>query len=377
MHSRQGIAGVSIFSFEHIPLHYTPCMFSYCRELAMAVRQAILDGDEKLACTLVFYGANEEGLGQLAGDHQMEMLMMLLLRQGYDFEAERKYSSALWVATAGHDNPCMPIIRMLLETGVGREQVTYGFEGLLCNRIAASFEGEFASQEHYDAMELFIKTNPWVVNADIRSELNEKCSPLHVVGDKKTLSMLLWSGADLESRDAHGNTPLTARLIISHKITSQLVQSFVDELVQSFVDAGADVNTRNNAGATPLLNYLQDGCVCDMDIGMLDILLRSGADETAVDNHGEGAMEYLHRYGEGEYAGVLKLLANAPVDRRWRRRGLVVMCIARHGRGFLEVQPVVVSRNSSNAWPGVARRLVEIGTGDGTQGIFRTIVGFL
>lgn len=82
----------------------------------------------------------------------------------------------------------------------------------------------------------------------------------------------------------------------------------------------------------------------------MDFLLKSGADETVTDDEGKTAVQRLDQgalnpnlyYTEGGTAGYYsarharKLLANAPAgraNRRWRRRALLVMCIARHRRG--------------------------------------------
>ncbi|CAN0442680.1 unnamed protein product, partial [Laminaria digitata] len=61
----------------------------------------------------------------------------------------------------------------------------------------------------------------------------------------------------------------------------------------------------------------------------VDLLLRWGADETELDNDGKTAAEVigtlLGPYGQAADADrERELLANAPADRAWRRRGLVV-----------------------------------------------------
>lgn len=71
-------------------------------------------------------------------------------------------------------------------------------------------------------------------------------------------------------------------------------------------------------------------------------------------------------------SAVLKLLTNAPANRRWRRLALIPMCVARHNRDFVPMNPVEVSDNDS--WSDLAAWLLEMVSGGGTNGIFRTIL---
>lgn len=64
---------------------------------------------------------------------------------------------------------------------------------------------------------------------------------------------------------------------------------------------------------------------------MVDLLLRWGADETIVDRTGETAFDILGMVEEvnglaGDAERVRELLANAPINRAWRRRGYLVLC---------------------------------------------------
>lgn len=148
--------------------------------------------------------------------------------------------------------------------------------------------------------------------------------------------------------------------------------------MQGFLYHGADPNTRDLDGYTPLLNYVS-GYRAEPRI--VDLLLRAGACETLVDVDIDAASYVRLRGSDGDgyeedKVEVLQLLTNAPIDRRWRRRALIVMCIARHNRDFVPVEPIVVSANDT--WSRVAAWLLEMGTGAaGTDGIFRSIVGYL
>jgi ankyrin repeat protein len=65
--------------------------------------------------------------------------------------------------------------------------------------------------------------------------------------DKQAIHKLLDNGADVEARDAQGNTPL-------------ILASFhaSPECVELLIDKGADVNAANGAGATPLIRAATD-----------------------------------------------------------------------------------------------------------------------
>lgn len=65
---------------------------------------------------------------------------------------------------------------------------------------------------------------------------------------------------------------------------------------------------------------------------MVDSLLRSGADEILLNTEGKSAADLIGRWVKiqdrvaDEIERVLYLLANAPADRAWRRRGYLVLC---------------------------------------------------
>ena len=90
---------------------------------------------------------------------------------------------------------------------------------------------------------------------------------------------------------------------------------------------------------------------------MVNLLLRAGADETLLDGAGNSAADMVEwgqdndddEWVEDEADGVRQLLANAPADRAWRRRGYLVMC-----RAYPDRMQLVPEGSSGNA--SVARR---------------------
>ena len=140
---------------------------------------------------------------------------------------------------------------------------------------------------------------------------------------------------------------------------------------------------------------------------VVDALLRAGADETIVDNQGRKASDVVggevaeeERLAE-DFERVSELLANAPADRAWRRRGYLVLCRAHPHRVQHHSQASNDTDHSDTARRTRSRaKLARAGgvaggsTVDGRpgvdwdivmtrvlllqeEGIFRTIVGYL
>ncbi|CAM9361966.1 unnamed protein product, partial [Laminaria digitata] len=61
---------------------------------------------------------------------------------------------------------------------------------------------------------------------------------------------------------------------------------------------------------------------------VVDLLLRWGADESELNRGGKTAVQVVGDTADADR--VRELLANAPADRAWRRRGLLLLCLARN-----------------------------------------------
>eukprot|EP00903_Cladosiphon_okamuranus_P005667 g5630.t1 len=95
----------------------------------------------------------------------------------------------------------------------------------------------------------------------------------------------------------------------------------------------ANVNTTDQDGWTPLHEACSQG-----QADHADLLLGWEADETIVDDSGKTLSHWISDIANVEDGDRLslerltKLLAHAPQDRAWRRRGFVVMCCAHPDR---------------------------------------------
>ena len=114
------------------------------------------------------------------------------------------------------------------------------------------------------------------------------------------VGLLLKAGADIEARDASGNTPL-----------SSVLRTGDFYIGKYLLQQGASVDVANSTGETPLFFALQgyDSVQLVNAIEMVELLLQSGADLNAVDCHGitalQQAAENTHRYA------VIELLAQS------------------------------------------------------------------
>ena len=92
---------------------------------------------------------------------------------------------------------------------------------------------------------------------------------------------LVAAGANLNARDAEGNTPLHTHLFLQSDVP----------MVQALIAAGADVNAANNRSITPLM-LASSHC---FDTKMIQMLLTNGAGVTATDKEGRTPLHHALR----------------------------------------------------------------------------------
>lgn len=124
-------------------------------------------------------------------------------------------------------------------------------------------------------------------------------SALHIVTNKRDLTwmrFLVAKGANVNTRDAKGVTPLVASVNFN----------FV-EGAEFLIGQGARLDESNNAGETPLIT-----AVHNRNLDMMRILLTAGADPDRADNSGRSARDYaLYEGKEGAMMDAIQKYAKA------------------------------------------------------------------
>lgn len=174
---------------------------------------------------------------------------------------------------------------------------------------------------------------------------------------------LVEAGANLEARDNRGLTPLWYSAF--HGACAAML---------SLSEMGADVHTKSDLDTTPLHVACHKG-----EVDAANLLLKWGADETAVSSLGRAPSSWiLDAAGATEedrprLERLSKLLANAPRERAWRRRGCMVMCRAYpnklHRDGGIQQTAVEAVGGCLGRPPSRRARVrqvkIEVGLGDG------------
>eukprot|EP00752_Nemacystus_decipiens_P014762 g13143.t1 len=199
-------------------------------------------------------------------------------------------------------------------------------------------------------------------NADGRTALHGAARE----GKLEAIEMLVQAGASIEVvADRHGGTPLddAASNVNRAGITTLLKHGAAVEgsdqdpsspllrLGQSgrptmaallpLIRGGADVKARDVDDDTILHELCYRANAIPDVVEMVELVLRMGADETAT-SYGFTPLGRLLENNPAEaecVKCVRQLLENAPADRAWRRRGLMVLCRAFPGRVRLNLPP--------------------------------------
>ncbi|CAK9298923.1 unnamed protein product [Gordionus sp. m RMFG-2023] len=126
-------------------------------------------------------------------------------------------------------------------------------------------------------------------------------------GSTDIVKTLLKSGADPNLKDAHGNTPLLEA--IKAGVSSTLTggqsgggvgKSMMDGVVKTLLKGGADVNSTDAQGNSPLTIAAKGGA-----LDTVKMLCVKGADLFKADSMGKTPLQYAQ---EGNYGEVVKII---------------------------------------------------------------------
>ena len=162
----------------------------------------------------------------------------------------------------------------------------------------------------------------WMIinhGAEVDSPGSDGHTALHIAA----IHMLVEAGADIHAGNINMAIPLHAA-----------AEGVAPEACLALLKFGADLNAKIRGGETALHRVAPKAAHRDA-VQMVDLLLRWGADETAVCSNGRTAEDMIgtrHVYRRHSIPDsterVRTLLARAPADRAWRRRGLLALCRA-------------------------------------------------
>ena len=213
-----------------------------------------------------------------------------------------------------------------------------------------------------------------------------RCTALHVAAESNqigAIDALVEAGADLELGDDDGCTPLAVRCVCNKW-----------EAMRGLRRHGAKVNGRHNKARTPLhpVRYGK----CEGFEAAVDLLLRWGADEKALEKNGETPEDLFveritkkapTRNYEGRATGdkislTRLLLSRAHADTTWCRRGWLVMLrlLPHEWRIPMRCESCKVTREKGTRCDGgdlIVGRVVGLLVGLEPKGAFRTGLSFL
>ncbi|CAN0014454.1 unnamed protein product [Sphacelaria rigidula] len=315
--------------------------------LRVALEHASASGDLGLVTKLLQAGANKRTPLLLAvREGHVQVAYSLLLAGACPNAKDRWQDTALHVAAGlGHGQ----IVGALLLTGADPNATDD------CGRSAlhlAAENGHLAAAEfllaagadidhRYGDSEISVLDsaaahgNVDILRALLRSHSDSSggdgafgYTALHMAADNNqvgAIDVLVEAGADIQAQDQHDWTPLHSAA--RYDGCSEAVQV----LLQTH---GANVGASDTAGETPLhvaCSYLA--------AGPAELLLRFGADETAVNSEGHTPLDVVGIYADDDAStiedlyhatardeNIRRLLGHAPQDRAWRRRGPLVLC---------------------------------------------------
>ncbi|CAM9999230.1 unnamed protein product [Ectocarpus fasciculatus] len=203
--------------------------------------------------------------------------------------------------------------------------------------------------------------------ADTNVQNNYGQTALHEAVERDNgvcIEALISAGASTDVKDRTGHTPL-------HLATINRNRNVMRMLLRS----GADIASADNEGSSALhlAAAHDDGGSGDSAIGTtMDLLLRWGADENAVDSGHRIPLSvwkengYMRGLSWAYEKSVLKMFERAPRDRAWRRRGWLVLCRAFPNR-------VRLKADNAGTCPGADRsvraRSVGAGVGSGSSSV--------
>lgn len=383
------------------------------RILFAALESAVIKNDEASALVLIFVGVDFKGALNLAIEHGNNDTAIMLLDQGANPNGCPDFvdSSPLYIAAKKGNRE---MLVKLLKKGARVDYMDHGADGMAKQEGTALFAA--TEHGHIHAMQVLLNAGAdWSIRSvyglsplesasergdeavlsallaaepDVNATNDDGRTPLHVASTKVAVDLLVGAGANLDARSAGGFTPLMCAIdkFVAHDVARALVHH------------GAAVNSQDEDGnsslhyAVELLSEKGNEMFAELTLDLVDCLLRSGADETIVNNNGETAAGraggFESNYSRESFDRLYRMLEKAHIERVWRRRGILFLCIFHLEHRPPDAETVdtpemnstglsdsTVNERPDDGWTLSANWWLSLKQGE--PGIFRTIVGYL
>ena len=339
----------------------------------------------------VDYADDEDGTAlHLAADNNHADVVQVLIDAGADIEVkdDRGRSPLLWSCSSGS----LAVAKLLVRAGAGFG-VTDNY-GDTCLTIAA-YRG------HTETVRYLVGLK----EVEVDHTDDDRCTALHLAADKNhadVVQVLIDAGADIEARDNTGYSPLhfacrsgsldTVKLLVragagvcvtgndghtcltiaawnGHTETVRYVlflpEVEVDhanhkgctalhwaadnnhtDVLQVLIDAGADIEARDNTGYSPLLIACRSG-----SLDTVKLLVRAGAGVRVTNNDGHTCLTIAASRGHTETVRYLLFLPEVEVDHA-NNVGSSALCAAAQGK-YPDVVQVLIDAGADTEARGI------------------------
>lgn len=354
-----------------------------CSTARSALDVAVDKRHVEIAKMIIDHGADVNGrdvdgrtLLQIAVAEGEAEMVSLLCRKGAAIDVfDGVGRTALHLATIRED---VAVMQILIAAGA-RVNLRTELSGKSALGIAAA-------RGNLDVVQALVERG-----ADVNATANQDNeTALHAAAAHNrpaVIDMLIGSGASIEPDSSEGHSPL-------HCAT----QNSSLEAVIALLKHGASVGKQDILGATPL-HFAATNAGEPRVAEIVELLLEHGADETVTTVDGSTVADLIGVFVEArnslaeEVECVRKLLAKAPAERAWRRRGFLIMCrvhfpsgrvrLGQEGSSIFDGMATMTLNGAEPSWAGVASMLMGAGAdpislmGSGADFIFETVVGYL